>query len=99
MKNKLQSVVPAFFTFHLDIGSQETLPSFICPPAKFQKISENDQEIPQSQTAVQPTVPRGRASEQIQRQDIQKTIKVKQSCYVQRFKRRLADGLTHGRTD
>ena len=41
-------------------------------------VSEYDQEIPQSHTADQPTAPWGRATEHIQSQDIQKTIKAKQ---------------------
>ena len=31
----------------------------------FQKVSEYDQEIPQSHTAVQPTTPSGRATEHL----------------------------------
>ena len=35
-------------------------------PTYMQKVSEYDQEIPQSQTKDQPTAPRGRATEQSQ---------------------------------
>ena len=34
------------------------------------KVSENDQEIPQSYTADQPTTPRGRATEHQKTQDV-----------------------------
>ena len=42
------------------------------------KVSEYEHEIPQSHTADQPMAPWGRATEHIQSQDIQKTIKAKQ---------------------
>ena len=46
--------------------------------AHFIKASGHDQEIPESQTADQPTATRGRATEHQQSQYIRKTIKVKQ---------------------
>ena len=42
------------------------------------KVSEYDQDIPQSHTVDQPTTPLGRAREHQQPQHIMKTIKVKQ---------------------
>ena len=43
------------------------------------KVSEYDQEMPQSHTADQPTAPSwGRFTERQQKQDIKKTIKAKQ---------------------
>ena len=41
----------------------------------YQKVSEYDQELPQPQTADQPTAPWGRATGHLQLQDIQKTTK------------------------
>ena len=41
-----------------------------------QKVSEYDQEIPQSQTTDRPYAPLGRTTEHLQQQDIQKTIKI-----------------------
>ena len=43
-----------------------------------QKVSEYEQEMPQSQTADQPTELCGRATGFLQKQDIHKTIKAKQ---------------------
>ena len=42
------------------------------------KVSEYDQEIPKSQNADQPTTSWGRVTEDLQQQDILKTIKAKQ---------------------
>ena len=46
--------------------------------ATIQKINEYNQEMPQSLTVDQPTVPKGRATEHQQRQDTRNTIKAKQ---------------------
>ena len=43
-----------------------------------EKVSEYDQEIPQSETGDQPTAPRGRATDYLQLQDIRKKAKAKQ---------------------
>ena len=44
------------------------------------KVSDNDQEIPQTQTTDRPNAPLGRTTDYLQQLDIQKTVKTKQQA-------------------
>ena len=59
-------------------GNKDVLYFIISTVIMFKKVSENDQGIPQSPTADQPTASPGRATEHLQPKDIRKTIKLKQ---------------------
>ena len=60
-----------FYSLEIQRGLKEHTPTL-------EKASENDQEMPQSQTTDQPTVPRGRDTEHLQLHDSNYTIKAKQ---------------------
>ena len=74
----LSGIIHKNHMFHNKMQMNRARKNIFSGLAASQKVSENDQEIPQSHTADQSTAPRGRATEHIQQQDIRKTIKEKQ---------------------